>query len=83
MSDENPHIQTLKSAREVMVEKRREQAKTMSDRAFERPEGFAGAFRDLQDAIEAIDRAIADEDKIDEPRRTGEWLESAGNRGYF
>jgi hypothetical protein len=59
------HIDTLKQARESFVRKRRIMAEQMI------PSGaaaqhFAPAFRDLQDAIEAIDRALADEERLPE-----------------
>ena len=54
------HIRVLVQVRENFVRKRREMAEQMV------PEGaaaahFAPSFVDLQDAIEAIDRAIEDE----------------------
>ena len=59
------HTETLKQARESFVRKRRIMAEQMI------PSGaaaqhFAPAFRDLQDAIEAIDRALADEERLPE-----------------
>ena len=59
------HIETLKQARESFVRKRRIMAEQMI------PSGaaaqhFAPSFRDLQDAIEAIDRALADEERVPE-----------------
>ena len=59
------HIETLKQARESFVRKRRIMAEQMI------PSGaaaqhFAPSFRDLQDAIEAIDRALADEERLPE-----------------
>ena len=57
------HMETLKQARENFVRKRRTMAEQMI------PSGaatqhFAPAFADLQASIEAIDRAIADEEKL-------------------
>jgi hypothetical protein len=57
------HIRVLVQARENFVRKRREMAEQMV------PEGaavghFAPTFTDLQDAIEAIDRAIEDESHL-------------------
>ena len=57
------HIETLRQARESFVRKRRAMAEQMI------PSGaaaqhFAPAFADLQAAIEAIDRAISDEEKL-------------------
>ena len=57
------HVHTLKQARESFVRKRRMMAEQMI------PSGaaaqhFAPAFTDLQAAIEAIDRAIADEEQL-------------------
>ena len=59
------HMETLKQARENFVRKRRTMAEQMI------PSGaatqhFAPAFADLQASIEAIDRAIADEEKLPE-----------------
>jgi hypothetical protein len=59
------HIAMLKQARESFVRKRRAMAEQMI------PSGaaaqhFAPAFADLQTSIEAIDRAIADEEKLPE-----------------
>jgi hypothetical protein len=59
------HIETLKQARESFVRKRRLMAEQMI------PSGaaaqhFAPAFTDLQAAIEALDRAIADEETLPE-----------------
>lgn len=56
----NKHVESLHDARQNFVRKRRAMAEQMV------PEGaaaahFAPAFVDLQSAIEAIDRAIADE----------------------
>ena len=57
------HVETLRQARETFVRKRRLLAEQMV------PEGaaaqhFAPAFVDLQSAIEAIDRAIQDEERL-------------------
>lgn len=57
------HIDTLRHARENFVRKRRTMAEQMI------PPGaaaahFAPTFADLQGVIEAIDRAIADEEKL-------------------
>ena len=59
------HSEPLKQARESFVRKRRLMAEQMI------PSGaaaqhFAPAFTDLQVAIEALDRAIADEEKLPE-----------------
>ena len=56
-------VETLRRARENFVRKRRAMAEQMM------PAGAAGAhfapsFADLQTAIEAIDRAIADEENL-------------------
>ena len=57
------HVKVLMQARENFVRKRREMAEQMV------PEGaaaahFAPSFADLQEVIEAIDRAIADEARL-------------------
>lgn len=57
------HVESLRQARENFVRKRRAMAEQMT------PDGaaashFAPSFADLQSAIEAIDRAIADELKL-------------------
>jgi hypothetical protein len=59
------HIAMLKQARESFVRKRRAMAEQMipSGAAVQH---FAPAFADLQTSIEAIDRAIADEEKLPE-----------------
>ena len=59
----NRHVESLNEARQNFVRKRRAMAEQMV------PDGaaaahFAPAFADLQAAIEAIDRAIADETKL-------------------
>ena len=61
----NPYIETLRKARESFVRKRRVMAEQMV------PSGaaaahFAPSFEELQRAIEAIDRAIADEEALPE-----------------
>ena len=63
MSEE--HVAVLKQARESFVRKRRAMAAQMV------PDGaaaahFAPSFADLQAAIEAIDRAIHDEENVPE-----------------
>ena len=63
MSDE--HVQTLRRARENFVRKRRAMAEQMI------PPGaaaahFAPTFGDLQAVIEALDRAILDEEQLPE-----------------
>ena len=59
------HIEMLKQARESFVRKRRMMAEQMIP-AGAAAQHFAPAFTDLQNAIEAIDRAIADEEKLPE-----------------
>ncbi len=59
------HIETLKQARESFVRKRRAMAEQMIP-AGAAAQHFAPAFADLQASIEAIDRAIADEEKLPE-----------------
>ncbi len=59
------HIETLKQARESFVRKRRAMAEQMIP-AGAAAQHFAPAFADLQAAIEALDRAIADEEKLPE-----------------
>lgn len=59
----NKHVELLKEARQTFVRKRRAMAEQMV------PDGAAGAhfapsFADLQNAIEAIDRAIEDETRL-------------------
>jgi hypothetical protein len=58
-------IETLKQARESFVRKRRMMAEQMIP-AGAAAQHFAPAFADLQASIEAIDRAIADEEKLPE-----------------
>jgi hypothetical protein len=58
-------IDTLKQARENFVRKRRAMAEQMIP-AGAAAQHFAPAFADLQASIEAIDRAIADEEKLPE-----------------
>ncbi len=59
------HIEMLKQARESFVRKRRIMAEQMIP-AGAAAQHFAPAFADLQASIEAIDRAIADEEKLPE-----------------
>ncbi len=59
------HIETLKHARESFVRKRRTMAEQMIP-AGAAAQHFAPAFADLQASIEAIDRAIVDEEKLPE-----------------
>ena len=71
------HIETLKQARENFVRKRRTMAEQMI------PSGaatqhFAPAFADLQASVEAIDRAIADEEKLPEGYAAAEPQASEG-----
>ena len=61
MAAEN--IEVLRQARESFVRKRRAMAEQMVP-AGAAAQHFAPAFSDLQNAIEAIDRAIADEEKL-------------------
>ncbi len=53
MSDQN-HVDTLKNLRETLVDDRRAAAKVPD----------AGRVRQIQEQIEVIDRAIADERKL-------------------
>jgi hypothetical protein len=57
------HIETLKQARENFVRKRRTMAEQMIPLGAA-TQHFAPAFADLQASVEAIDRAIADEEKL-------------------
>jgi hypothetical protein len=59
------HIDTLNQARESFVRKRRAMAEQMIP-AGAAAQHFAPVFTDLQNAIEAIDRAIADEQNLPE-----------------
>ncbi len=63
MAAEN--IEILNQARENFVRKRRAMAEQMIP-AGAAAQHFAPAFADLQNAIEAIDRAIADEQNLPE-----------------
>ncbi len=63
MTAEN--IEILNQARESFVRKRRAMAEQMIP-AGAAAQHFAPAFADLQNAIEAIDRAIADEERLPE-----------------
>ena len=58
----NP-VETLRRARESFVRKRRAMAEQMAP-AGAASSHFAPSFSDLQAAIEAIDRAIADEERL-------------------
>jgi hypothetical protein len=77
------NIEVLRQARESFVRKRRAMAEQMVP-AGAAAQHFAPAFSDLQNAIEAIDRAIADEEKLpvgyaaEEPDRS-EMSSQAGN----
>ena len=57
------HIETLRKARENFVRKRRAMAAQMVGPGAAAAH-FAPSFADLQAVIEAIDRAIADEEKL-------------------
>ena len=57
--------EALRKARESFVRKRRMMAEQMIP-AGAAAQHFAPAFTDLQNAIEAIDRAFADEEKLPE-----------------
>jgi hypothetical protein len=63
MSDE--HVQTLRRARETFVRKRRAMAEQMIP-AGAAAAHFAPTFADLQAVIEALDRAILDEEQLPE-----------------
>nr|AGS49904.1 hypothetical protein [uncultured bacterium esnapd21] len=69
MAAEN--IEILNQARESFVRKRRAMAEQMIP-AGAAAQRFAPAFADLQNAIEALDRAIADEEKLPEGYATKE-----------
>ncbi len=61
MSD---HVETLKLAREQFVTRRREVARNLADEALAGQEmADVARFTALQSVIEAIDRAIEDEEK--------------------
>ncbi len=69
-------LETLKQARENFVRKRRTMAEQMIPLGAA-AQHFAPAFADLQASIEAIDRAIADEEKLPEGYAAAEpeaWL---------
>ena len=63
MADE--HVQTLRKARENFVQKRRSMAEQMIP-AGAAAAHFAPTFSTLQAVIEALDRAIADEEQLPE-----------------
>ena len=73
------HIEALRQARESFVRKRRTMAEQMipSGAAVQH---FAPTFAELQAAIEAIDRAIADEEMLPEGYAAAE-PEIAGTTG--
>jgi hypothetical protein len=62
--DDIGHIKTLQAAREVLVKHRRRVAGNLAgDKGVSQTGREADEFTDLQAAIEAIDRAIEDEQK--------------------
>jgi hypothetical protein len=65
MAGENEHIQMLAAARLMMVKSRREFAEALA-KPFKRghTEDIGTRFIELQNTIEAIDRAIADENHM-------------------
>ena len=73
------HIKILRQARESFVRKRRTMAEQMIP-AGAAAQHFAPAFADLQVSIEAIDRAIADEEKLPEGYAVAE-PEASGETG--
>ena len=64
MAEENQHIQKLIEAREHHVKARRDIARTLAEPYKRGHPEMRDAFKDLQSAIEAIDRAIADERRL-------------------
>ena len=74
MAGENEHIQKLFAARSTMVKARREVADALAA-PYKRghTENMRAQFKELQSTIEAIDRAIGDENHLqsDPDRRPG------------
>ena len=56
------HVKSLKLARAKLVEKRRALAKR--DSITDRDEGFASLIVTIQNALDATDRAIAEEERL-------------------
>ena len=57
-------VETLNSLRKKLVSERRQIALRGADPQSERPEGWAGRLREVQELIETVDRAIKDEKSL-------------------
>ena len=64
----NDHVDALRRARHELVEARRRLAIRMADNPDVSAEGLAGSMIQLQQAIDAIDAAIKDEELIHPPQ---------------
>ena len=75
------YIETLKKAREQLVTDRRACVQTLAE-PFKRPTSMEAlaSFKSLQETIIAIDRAIADEKRIEKARRSDELIEEIRSR---
>ena len=62
MANEREHIDGLKRSRAKLIEQRR--ALVKRDGTSDRDEGFSGRIVAIQEAIDATDRAIAEEEKF-------------------
>jgi hypothetical protein len=83
MIQENEHIRTLIAARAREIEQRRNAAKTLAQQYVRgNTEYLRENFVKIQDTIEAINRAIADEEVIEgrEPRSSSSTPIGFGNR---
>jgi hypothetical protein len=83
MTQENEHIRTLIAARVREIEQRRNAAKTLAQQYVRGDtEYLRENFVKIQDTIEAINRAIADEEVIEsrEPRSSPPTPIGFGNR---
>jgi hypothetical protein len=83
MTQENEHIRTLIAARGREIEQRRNAAKTLAQQYIRGDtEYLRENFVKIQDTIEAINRAIADEEVIEsrEPRSSSPTPIGFGNR---
>jgi hypothetical protein len=57
-------VEILKSLREKLVAERRRVAGLALESDQSRPESWAASLKDVQELIEAVDRAIADEEEL-------------------
>ncbi len=61
----NEHLATLQKAREVLLQERRDAAEALATGASRDPKAKRSEFIELQSALDAVGRAIADEEELE------------------